>query len=899
MYSYFHFLAAALFLILGIILLIRDFRSRLNQTCAGTMFCFFIWSFGTTWVHHPATPVVIARFFGRIAAIGWIFFSTFHLWFAWLYTKRKPFQYVKLVIALFLLLPLVLTVLQWTQSIFVGELERRPYGWFTPWNSTPWPVFYFLYVATMTLAAFWLIFDYGRKSDNMVIRRQSVIIIVSGVISLLSGYLINIYIAIFYPEGIPPIGDVTSLFWASGLTYVGIRYNILNITPFIAANRIIRTMKDLLFLLDTHGHVISVNNAVEQVLAGNKDQIIGRLFSELIADGEPQGIPLLGAVVTHSEYNIETVLSCAGGSSIPVELSTSLIPGTGVVCVAHNISLQKQRTESLTEAKKQLETRVSQATEDLREINDRLVQEVEEKNLVVEALRESEERFRIIFEYAPDGICLVEPDGNFITGNNEVLRIIGYPKNDLAGRNLLGLGLLSDADTGEVAEMIAGDDGHAVSGYREFTLTRGDTSEIPVEISAHRLKIGEKVLSVCIVRDLTQRKKAEKEAQELRAALHHSQKMDAVGRLAGGIAHDFNNLLGGIIGYAGLVQKRLHRQFPAENDMLGKIIQVSKQTADRTAQLLAFARKGRYNVELVDMHTIINEVINLMKHTIDPKIELKCQLDAPCATVKGDRSQLHSALLNLGVNARDAVPDGGVITYSTENVPGSSIAFSDVVGEQVAGRYLKIIVSDNGTGMDEETVSRIFEPFFSTKEAGKGTGLGLASVYGTVKQHGGNIHCISEPQKGTSFFLYLPVVEETAPLEEKDKAPAGCTKAHGRVLVVDDTPLIREMMEETLIDAGYSVHSFENGREALAWYREHHASCDLVILDYTMPELNGKECFAAMKEIHPSVKAVIISGHAVNGEIGKSIDAGVLSFLQKPFEIDERTELVRNILSEE
>ncbi|MBN1758873.1 MAG: PAS domain S-box protein [Chitinispirillaceae bacterium] len=896
-YSYLHFFSAILFLILGATLLIRDFGSRLNQMCAGVVLCFFIWSFGTIWVHHPATPVEIARPFGKIATIGWMFFGSFHLCFAWLYTKRKAFKYLRPVTVLLFLLPSVFTLLQWTRSIFVGSLEKRPYGWFTRWNPTPWPTFYFVYLAAILLTAFWLIFDHGRKSDNVYIRRQSVIIIVSGLISLLSGFLINIFISIVYPEGFPPIGDVTSLLWAFGLTYVAIRYNILNITPFIAANRIIVAMKDLLFLLDTHGYIISVNRAAEQVLACRADQITGRHFSELIAAEGRSELP--DTMLRQSEYTTETVVSCANGPAIPVELFTSLIPGTGVVCVAHNISLQRQRTESLKEAKKQLESRVSQATEELRQINQKLVQEVEEKKLAVDAMKESEERFRVIFEYAPDGICLLDREGNFITGNNELVRITGYAKSAMVGKNLFDFGLLSGEDTRIVKEMINGDSENGIAEYREFTLTKEDTSEIPVEISSHQLRIAERTLNVCIVRDLSLRKEAEKEAQELRAALHHSQKMDAIGRLAGGIAHDFNNLLGGIIGYAGLLQKRLGT--PYESDILGKIIHVSKQAADRTAQLLAFARKGKYRVEPVDMHTVIQEIINLMRHTIDPKIGLTYRLEADCATVKGDRSQLHSALLNLGVNARDAVPEGGAIVYSTKNVPRGEVAFPDVDEGTVAEKYLEIVVRDNGIGMDEETISRIFEPFFSTKEEGKGTGLGLPSVYGTIKQHGGSIYCQSEPGKGTSFYLYLPVVEMLVTGEHTDPAPSGYTEMHtgtGMVLVVDDTPLIREMMEEALIDAGYSVHTCNDGNEALSWYRENHAACDLVILDYTMPDLNGKECFTSMKKVNPTVKAVLTSGHAVDNEIGRTLDAGVISFLQKPFEVDDLTALVRKILIE-
>lgn len=899
LYSYLHFFSAIVFLGLGIILLAKDFTARLNQTCAGIMFCFFIWSFSTVWVHHPATSETVARRFANVAAIGWLFFNTFHLWFAWLYTKRKPLRSMKVLYAIFFIPPALLLVLQWTRSLLIADFQLRSYGWFTPWEPTFGPPLYFIYLVSTALTSFWLFFDYGRKSDNIFIRRQSVILIVAGFLSLLSGSLTNIIFSLIIPEGFPSIGDITSLIWAAGLSYSLFRYNMFDITPFIAANRIIDTMKDLLFLLDTKGHIISVNNAALETLGCTTHQITGSHFGELIYNKNDRRTAICEAILNTSVYNNEVEVSWAPGPAIPVELSTSLIPSTGIVCVAHDITLQRQRTETLQEAKKQLETKVSQSTEELRRINSKLVKEVQDKNQAVDALQESEERFRIIFEFAPDGIFLIDGDGNVIDGNNEALRISGYSKGDMAGRNLFASGLLSREDSSQIADMITEEPGNLSTEYHEFTLTKKDGSGIPVETSSHQLKIGEKSLSVCIIRDLSQRKKVEKETEELRDALHHSQKMDAIGRLAGGIAHDFNNLLGGIIGYAGLLQKRLHSQFPAESGILGKIIDVSKQAANRTGQLLAFARKGKYNVEPVAIHGVIDEVINLMRHTVNPKITINCRLEAPYAIVNGDRSQLYSTLLNLGVNARDALPEGGFIEFSTENMYGHQVPFKEPQIERHAERFLKIVVKDNGTGMAKETASRVFEPFFSTKAAGEGTGLGLPSVYGTVIQHGGYINCESELHKGTEFIIYLPTVTTAVlPSEEKNTSPAATEFEHEAIVcVVDDTPLMREMMVETLIDIGYTVHSFEEGKKALSWYKEHHATCDLVLLDFTLPDLNGRECFSAMKNIHPSIKAIITSGHAVDGEIKNTLASGAHAFLQKPFEVNDLITLVQEVLS--
>ncbi len=882
-YSFLHFFSAVIFLFLGVIIQIRDFHTRLNQACAGVMFSFFIWSISTVFVHHPSTPEAWARVIANVASIGWLFFPSFHLWFAWLYTKRKSGIFLKILGVLNFLVPAILFWHQWKYSVFVAEFLPRTYGWFTPWEPTLWPTFYFIYCAGMTFIAFWLIFNHGRTSRNKPIWTQSLILIISGTISLLSGFLCNIIFSLIFTEGFPSVGDITSLIWAAGITYVAIKYNMLNITPFIAANRIISSMTDLLFLLDTQGTVRSVNYAAEQVLHGKADGIINRSFKELIIHDSTRRESLFEAILKNPEYTTEVSLSYVTGLSVPVELSTSSIPGIGIVCVAHDITLQKQRTTSLKEDKKLLESQVLQATDELRQTNFRLRAEMQEKNAAITSLREAEERFRIIFESAPDGICLFDPDGSFIEGNKAMQNILGCSKEDFA----------------TCSAIIAPKSGETAFDYRELNLRKKDGTETPVETIAHQLLIANKKMTVCIVRDLTKKKKAEEDAEGLRMALHHTQKIEAIGRLAGGIAHDFNNLLGGIIGYAELLRKQLHQRYSAELEILSKIIGVSKQAAERTSQLLAFARKGKYTIENINIHEIIEDVTNLMRHTIDPGIVVTFRSDAQDTIVKGDRSQLHSALLNLGINSRDALPNGGTIGFSTKNVTRADLQLNDFPDEQVAEHYLQIEVIDNGTGMDEITASRVFEPFFTTKPERKGTGLGLPSVYGTIKQHGGCISLQSQIGKGTSISLFLPLSQDV-PLTAStvETSITALNKRNARILIVDDTPQLREIMIESLICEGHTVHTCENGSEAVLWYQTNHTSCDLVILDYAMPDLNGRECFITLKQINPSVKVIITSGYALEGEIEKTLDAGACSFLQKPFEIDNFVTLVQKHLCE-
>jgi PAS domain S-box-containing protein len=897
-FSYCHFFVAIIYAILGVIILFKDHRSRLNQTCAAIFACFFLWSFAFVWMHHPETSKATAEVFEKVASVGWICFGFFHLWFAWIYTNRRPFALFKPIAAFFIVVPIILIYQQMMSNALIGPSLLRDFGWLSIWKKSVWSYVYFIYYPITVILGLYILYDYRKKTDNSIIKLQSVVLIVSGIATFVVGSVINILLPMVIARPFAPIADAAALIWAVGLAYVAIKYNMLDINPFIAAQRIITAMKDLLFLLDTHGRIISVNQSAIETLACSDNQLIGRPFVDIIAGTEAGRDRIAKTIIESPALTRETALAFGTGNSIPVSLSTSMIPGTGIVCVAHDISLQKQRTELLNEAKKRLETEVALAVEELQKTNFLLKKEIAERKQAALALMETEERFRVIYEHAPDGIFLVDTEGNFIDGNTEVRRILGKDDKQLKGQSAFTLGLLPGP-----GHSVGTDDGRPskpgiIPGSTEATLVRHDGSTAPVEINSHRIKIGERNLILGVVRDLTHRKKAEQEAEELKRELHQAQKMEAIGRLAGGIAHDFNNLLGGIMGYAGLLRKKLDQSGPEETRIVQKIIEAARQASHRTAQLLAFARKGKYQIASVNMHDLIDDVVGLLENTIDRKISLKKNLAASAATVMGDRSQLHSAILNLGVNARDALPSGGDILFSTDAVRIGSDLAQNYPYAVTPGDFFKMVIADNGVGMDEKVRSRIFEPFFSTKESGKGTGLGLASVYGTIKHHNGFIEFWSEPGQGSVFTIYLPLsMAVTGPQEKTPQTAVPAGNRHGNILVVDDVQILREIAQEMLSDLGYTVHTCGDGYEALEWFREHCERCDLVIMDLTMPKLSGKECLLAMKKIKPSFKAIITSGHAMDNEINELLNEGEIGFLQKPFENEHLSEIVLTALS--
>ncbi len=384
------------------------------------------------------------------------------------------------------------------------------------------------------------------------------------------------------------------------------------------------------------------------------------------------------------------------------------------------------------------------------------------------------------------------------------------------------------------------------------------------------------------LRDITEQKKAMEELTKTQEQLHQTQKMEAIGQLAGGIAHDFNNQLAGILSFADLLRDKL-RSDPALLEWIEYIVTGINRATDLTSQLLAFSRKGKTLSISIDVHSIIKEVSKLLEHTLDKRIELQVQLLAKSSIISGDASQLQNAILNLAINARDAMNKGGTITITTENVHLDQAFCKESLFELHEGAYLCFSIHDNGKGMNKETLERIFEPFFTTKAQGEGTGLGLAGVYGTIKNHKGAIFVQSEPDHGTEFTVYFPLCRNSEPLIKPFSAVADHPLKTGTILVIDDDTTVNLAYSIMLKSLGFRVISCENGVEALDRYKEIWQTIDLVIIDMVMPKLDGRDTYSALKSINPSVKAILMSGYSFNGEAQKIIEEGVKGFLQKPF----------------
>jgi PAS domain S-box-containing protein len=484
-----------------------------------------------------------------------------------------------------------------------------------------------------------------------------------------------------------------------------------------------------------------------------------------------------------------------------------------------------------------------------------------------------------------EGVIIIDPNNCIVDLNSMARSFLGIGNRHVIGQPVADFMPLSYSP-------------ERVYTNKDVYLQRDGSERIGLLSQSELYNAGIKVGKMCMIRDITKVRQQAREQEKVKEELKQSEqtKMEAIGRLAGGIAHDFNNMLGAVCGYADLIKRKTHETDPLLYKYANNIVSASRRSSDLTEKLLAFARQGRAETVYLDLHETVEEACILITHSIDKRIHIKKNLDATQRIVQGDRTQLQNVILNLAINAKDALPHGGTIELSTYNVSYEDQEIRDNISTAQAASYVALVVSDNGVGMSEETKQHVFEPFFTTKEPGKGTGLGLASVFGTVKSHRGTITLDSSPNTGTTFTIYLPVQKEGL-LERKSDAdtaePVGAPDGTGKILLVDDEEMVRDSCAVMLQDLGYEVVSCADGMQALEYYRSGHNEVAAVILDLNMPRMHGWDCLTGLKQINPHVKVCISSGYTQQKYKGR--DSGAV-FLQKPFTQEMLAETLEKLL---
>jgi PAS domain S-box-containing protein len=650
---------------------------------------------------------------------------------------------------------------------------------------------------------------------------------------------------------------------------------------------LVESVSDIVLSCDTNGRVTYINPAVRQVIGYAPEEMIGRLFRDFI---HPDDIEVVRQLFLRrlqgdtrpGEFRIVAKNGAARflqGSGQPVTDEGKVV---GITSILRDVTEQRRAEERLARIYdvatryqgQELFDRAAAALAELVGMQYTHIAELEEDGRHMRALsfyrRGATERgSRYALESTPCERVITERQVRVYSEGVQEL----FPHDaELSNWNIESY----------IGAPILGSDGEAIGIVnalderpREFTETEARILQIVGQ------RVGAEIL----------RQRQEDAQRKLQEQLLQAQKMEAIGLLAGGVAHDFNNILGGVLGYASFI-KQLIKETDEIHPYINTIEMSARRAAELTQQLLGFARGGKYQTKPVSANRVIEQTVSLLEGGIDKSIQIQQHLQPDLWLVDADAGQIQQALLNICINACDAMPGGGRLTIESENIRGDGRVLHPAAKP---GHYITISISDTGIGMDHETQQKIFEPFFTTKEKSRGTGLGLAMVYGIVKNHGGYINVYSEVGQGSTFRIYLPALPGAAAKEEFSEVPE-MAKGDELVLVVDDEDIIRNLCRDILSMLGYRVLLAENGRVATDLYRQRADEIALVIIDMIMPKMGGLETFLKLKEINPKVKAILSTGYSQTGRAQEILSQGVHGFVQKPYAIDELAKAIRKAL---
>jgi two-component system, cell cycle sensor histidine kinase and response regulator CckA len=603
------------------------------------------------------------------------------------------------------------------------------------------------------------------------------------------------------------------------------------------------------------GHILDANDSYLKLLAYSREELVGKTTIELGIISPQDRAQMVQILAEHGLLrDREVELRKKTGEAIQVVYSSETIELMSEPCLIS------------------------------------IAQDVTERKRAEEKLRESEDRYRSVVELSPEAI-LVNEGGRIAFANSACARLLGaQTAAEILGRSPFDF-IRPDYHQPEREAIATLLERGGRSPLSERQFVRIDGSTVDVETVASVLPFQGRPAIQVFVRDITERKRMEAALRQSEEQLRQAQKMEAIGQLAGGVAHDFNNLLTGILGFSDLVLASLAPNDPSR-EPIEEIRKAGEQAASLTQQLLAFSRKQISRQVVFTPNTTVSQMRQLLRRLIGEHIELVTILDPALGTVKGDPGQLEQVIVNLALNARDAMTKGGKLTLTTSNVaPGPKNA------ELPGGvDYVLLSLTDTGCGMDPATKTRLFEPFFTTKEIGKGTGLGLATVYGIVKQAGGHIEVESELGKGATFSIYLPRVHEKNQGEQSASGLHKSPMGQETILLVEDDEIVRNLAEMSLERCGYRLLVAKDGKDALRLAGEHKGPIHLLVSDVVMPGMGGRAVAEDMKTLRPDIKILYVSGYPTDEVVRQGILEATMPFLQKPFKPVQLARKVREVL---
>jgi len=529
---------------------------------------------------------------------------------------------------------------------------------------------------------------------------------------------------------------------------------------------------------------------------------------------------------------------------------------------------------------------------------DTFAQEVVERKKAEQALLRERDNAQKYLDVAGVMLVAINADEKVTLINKKGCEILGYDEKEIIGKNWFDNFLPKEMknEVSRVFRQLMDGESELVEYFENPVVTKSGKERI---IAWHNTLLkdenGNIQATLSSGEDITEQKRAEEEKEKIQAQLLQAQKMEAVGTLAGGISHDFNNILQAISGYVQLLLIKKEEKDP-DISYLNQIDRSAQRASELTKELLIFSRKVESNLRPVNLNQEVAQVHKILQRTIPKMIAIELHLAEDIKILNGDPIQLEQIMMNIGVNANDAMPDGGKLVFETRNVVIDE-GYCKTHAGAVPGEYVQLAISDTGYGMDKEALEHIFEPFYTTKEIGKGTGLGLAMVYGIVKSHGGYIIAYSEPGNGTVFKIYFPVLEEEFIEQELEpEKEAEIRGGHETILLVDDEETILEIGQEMLREYGYTTITAESGERAVEIYKSEENRIDLVILDLGMPGMGGHKCLTELIRIDPEIKVLIASGYTSSDKITEALKGGAAGFIGKPYHLRDMLGKTRELL---
>jgi PAS domain S-box-containing protein len=644
------------------------------------------------------------------------------------------------------------------------------------------------------------------------------------------------------------------------------------------------------------GTLLEISPSIERITKYSREELIGRNHRHIYPEPEERA-EVIRKLTRHGRLDDHEIrLRDKEGALQYCSLNCVLVEeksggANKIIGSLRVITDRKKAEQELDAYRDQLEEKVRLRTADLNRTNEKLRAEIAQRQTTEDALSSSEEKYRTILNSIQEGYFEVNLEGRITLVNAASCALMNCTREELVGMDYPQFTTPESARKLRRAFGQVYQTGKAVQvGPIGLVASGGEEKMIELSVSLRRGRDQTPAGYRGVARDITHRLEAEHQQKLLQEQLQQAQRMEAIGTLAGGIAHDFNNLLMGIQGNVSLLSLHLPGEGPL-TDSLKTIERCIESGGSLTRQLLGFARGGKYVVTAVDLNDMLQKTAELFGRT-KKEVKIHGSFARNLWPVKGDRGQLEQVLVNIYLNAWQAMSEGGDIFLLSENV---------VVGDKLAhaadmppGRYVHIEVRDSGHGMDEATRVRIFEPFFTTKKMGHGTGLGLASAFGIIKNHDGTITVESEVGEGTRFHIYLPA----APMEVSTppKPASQVARGEGTILVVDDEPFILASLQDMLKELGYTVLVANGGLAALETFDTYEGPIDLVILDMIMPDMGGAETFDLIKAKRPAVKVLLASGYSINQLAEEIISRGCDGFLQKPFNLTKLSQMVRTVL---